>query len=134
MGYHGSIGGMPNAGRPARGCAVEAIGACTCRTKVKRRKACAVDEPARSGEIRYLLVTARVLATTGVRSLLILTQRDLLGCPCHGDAELTRRTKERKATGPTEVRQLRSSTRLVKASPNPNRQLLRGGAKAVAVE
>ncbi len=63
----------------ARGCAVEAIGARTCRTKVKRRKACAADEPACSGEIQYLLVVACELATAGVRSLFILTQRDLLG-------------------------------------------------------
>lgn len=81
VGCHGSSRGMPNAGWPARGRAVEAIGAVTCRTRVKRRKACAVDEPAPRGEIRYLLLgRMRSGDARGSKFVRSLTQRDLLGC------------------------------------------------------
>lgn len=41
---------------PARACPVEAVGARPFRTKVKRRKASAVGESARSDEAQYPLV------------------------------------------------------------------------------
>jgi hypothetical protein len=61
-----------NIARPAKGRAVEVIGAQQFRTKVKRRKAYLVDEPAPRGEVQSLLETRCVLATGWLRSLLFL--------------------------------------------------------------
>lgn len=51
-----------------------------------------------------------------VTKFISLTQRDLLGCT----QVLAMRTQERKDDGPTEVRRLSSSARLVKAGLNPS--------------
>jgi hypothetical protein len=64
--------GEANAARPAKGGPVEVIGAWPFRMKMKRRKACLVDEPAPRGEVRSLLETRCVLATGRSRSLLFL--------------------------------------------------------------
>ena len=46
---------------------------------MKRRRAMRVDEPADGGEIRFLLRTRAVVATSGARSFSCLTRRYLLG-------------------------------------------------------
>ena len=61
-----------NGARPARGGAVEVIGVWPFRAKAKRRKACRMDEPASSGEVRSLLESERVLATGWSQSSLLL--------------------------------------------------------------
>ena len=72
---------------------MEVIGACLCRTRVKRRKASALGKLAPSSESPVFVGNVAVVATALARSWLRLTQGDLLGR--HASGSLDGRKNER---------------------------------------